>query len=58
MFKTGFQGGEQGMKDVEEAALTGAFFDMINSYPKPVVMLAEGAAWLAVLECFVLEILW
>ena len=45
MFKTGFQGGEQGMKDVEEAsALTGAFFDMINSYPKPVVMLAEGAA--------------
>ena len=45
MFKTGFQGGEQGMKKVEEAsALTGTFFDMINSYPKPVIMLAEGAA--------------
>ena len=45
MFKTGFQGGEQGLKDVHHASeMTGLFFDMINSYPKPVIMLAEGAA--------------
>ena len=45
MFKTGFQGGEQGMQDVHKASeATGHFFDMINSLPKPVIMLAEGAA--------------
>ena len=34
MFKTGFQGGEQGLKDVHHASeMTGLFFDMINSYP-------------------------
>ena len=45
MFKTSFQGGEQGMKDVQKASeATGHFFDMINSLPKPVIMLAEGAA--------------
>ena len=44
-FKSGFQGGDQGFKDVQTASeMTGLFFDMINSYPKPVLMLAEGAA--------------
>tara|TARA_B100000686_G_scaffold100162_1_gene107422 strand:+ start:647 stop:1453 length:807 start_codon:yes stop_codon:yes gene_type:complete len=45
MFKTGFQGGEKGMHDIKKASeATGHFFDMINSLPKPVIMLAEGAA--------------
>jgi isohexenylglutaconyl-CoA hydratase len=45
MFKSGFQGGEQGIKEIQEASeMTGLFFDMINSVPKPVIMLAEGAA--------------
>ena len=44
-FKSGFQGGEQALEDVYNAsAMTGEFFDMINSFPKPVIMLAEGAA--------------
>ena len=44
-FKSGFQGGEQALEDVYNAsAITGEFFDMINSFPKPVIMLAEGAA--------------
>ena len=45
MFKSGFQGGEQDVKDIQEASeMTGLFFDMINSVPKPIIMLAEGAA--------------
>ena len=45
MFKTGFQGGEQGKSDVTQASkLTGNFFEMVNSYPKPVIMSVEGAA--------------
>ena len=45
MFKTGFQGGEQGKSDVTQASkLTGKFFEMVNSYPKPVIMSVEGAA--------------
>lgn len=44
-FKSGFQGGEQVINDVANASeMTGNFFDMINSFPKPVIMLAEGAA--------------
>ncbi|SVB70866.1 uncharacterized protein METZ01_LOCUS223720, partial [marine metagenome] len=45
MFKSDFQGGEKNLKDVRKASeMTGKFFDMINSFPKPVIMLAEGAA--------------
>ena len=45
MFKTGFQGGKQGLNDIHKASeMTGKFFDMINSFPRPVIMLAEGAA--------------
>lgn len=45
MFKSDLQGGEQDVKDVHKASeMTGKFYDMINSFPKPVIMLAEGAA--------------
>ena len=44
-FKSGFQGGNQGLKDVIHASeTTGKFFDLINSFPAPIIMLAEGAA--------------
>ena len=44
-FKSGFQGGDQGLKDVIHASeTTGQFFDLINSFPAPIIMLAEGAA--------------
>ena len=44
-FKSGFQGGEQVIDDIYKAsAMTGEFFDMINSFPKPIIMLADGAA--------------
>ena len=44
-FKSGFQGGNQGLKDVIHASeTTGQFFDLINSFPAPIIMLAEGAA--------------
>ena len=44
-FKSGFQGGDQGLKDVINASeTTGQFFDLINSFPVPIIMLAEGAA--------------
>ena len=44
-FKSGFQGGDQGLKDVIHASeTTGQFFELINSFPAPIIMLAEGAA--------------
>ena len=44
-FKSGFQGGNKGLKDVIHASeTTGQFFDLINSFPAPIIMLAEGAA--------------
>ena len=44
-FKFGLQGGEKDEVDVEQMSQkTGEFFELINSFPKPIIMLAEGAA--------------
>ena len=44
-FKSGFQGGEQALEDVYSAsAMTGEFFDMINSFPKPIIIACNGHA--------------
>jgi isohexenylglutaconyl-CoA hydratase len=44
-FKTNFQGGEQGRKDVVQASReAGELFDLINEMPQVVVILVEGAA--------------
>jgi isohexenylglutaconyl-CoA hydratase len=44
-FKTGFQGKDSNLDDiVKMSEATGQFFELINSMPKPVIMLAEGAA--------------
>lgn len=44
-FKFGLQGGDKDLSDVERMSeKTGEFFELINSFPKPTIMLAEGAA--------------
>ena len=44
-FKFGLQGGDKDLSDVERMSeKTGEFFELINSFPKPTSMLAEGAA--------------
>jgi isohexenylglutaconyl-CoA hydratase len=44
-FKSGLQGDNSNLADVEKMSeSTGEFFELINTIPVPVIMLAEGAA--------------